>query len=164
MKVGVYVAGYAPESGGGYTFEGDILRGLLDLHRESQHTFSILCPASSSTMVRRDAESVGLTVSPVHEARGVSRLSEAVRRELSFMRAHWRRPSRLDRAAAAAGANFLWFISAGVHCTDLPYLTVVWDLQHRATPWFQEMSAKGLWDNRELSHSWFLQRATGVVR
>lgn len=163
MRVGVYVAGYTPDAGGGYTFESDVLRGLLDLHRESSHTFSILCPAGSSATVRREFQSVDLTVSPVPETTGISRLTAAVRREVSFARAHWRRPSRLDRAAAAAGSNFLWFVSAGVHCTDLPFLTVVWDLQHRVTPWFPEISAKGLWDNRELSHRWFLQRATGVV-
>ena len=163
MRVGVYVAGYEPEAGGGYTFESDVLRGLLDLHRESRHTFSILCPAGSSKVVQRDAQTAGLTVSVVSEATGISRLAEAARRELSFVRAHWRRPSRLDRVAAAAGVNFLWFVSAGVHYTDLPFLTVVWDLQHRVTPWFPEMSANGLWDNRELSHKWFLQRATGIV-
>jgi glycosyltransferase involved in cell wall biosynthesis len=163
MRVGVYVAGYAPESGGGYTFERDILMGLLDLHRESKHTFSILCPARSSTQVQRDVQSTGLTVSSVPEERGLSRVASAIRRESPFLRAHWRRSSHLDHVARAAGVNFLWFVGAGIHYTDLPFLTVVWDLQHRVTPWFPEMSEKGLWDGRELSHGWFLQRATGVV-
>lgn len=163
MRVGVYVAGYAPESGGGYTFERDVLRGLFDLYRESRHSFTILCPSGSSAVVEGDAQSAGLNVSPVPDARGLSRIGAVIRRESPFLRAHWRRPSRLDCVAAAAGADFLWFVSAGIHCTDLPYLTVVWDLQHRVTPWFPEMSAKGLWDNRESSHSWFLQRAAGIV-
>ena len=63
----------------------------------------------------------------------------------------------------AAGADIVWFLGAGVHVTDYPFVTVVWDLQHRATPWFPEMSAGGLWDRRERTHDWFLKRATMVV-
>ena len=163
MKVGVYIAGYAPEAGGGYTFERDILMGLLDHHKESSHSFVILCPSGLSATVQSDVHSTGLSVVSVPESTGLMRMASAAGRELQFLRAHWRRPSRLDRAAALASVNFLWFVSAGVHRTDLPFLTVVWDLQHLVTPWFPEMSAKGVWDSRELSLASFLQRATGVV-
>jgi len=163
MRVGVYIAGRSPEVGGGYTFENDVFRGLLELHRKSRHAFTILCPTGAYNGLRREAESSGIVVSPVPEDSKLSRWGEALRRELAFVRAHWRRPTPLDRAAAAAEVDFLWFVSAGIHCTDLPFLTVVWDLQHRLTPWFPEMSACGLWDRRELSHRWFLPRAAGVV-
>lgn len=163
MRVGVYIAGYEPEAGGGYTFERDILEALLDHHQESNHSFVILCPSRSSATVQCDVRSAGLTVVQVSESTGLMRVISAAGREVSFLRAHWRRSSRLDRSAASASVNFLWFVGAGVHRTDLPFLTVVWDLQHRVTPWFPEMSAKGLWDSRELSHASFLQRATGVV-
>jgi glycosyltransferase involved in cell wall biosynthesis len=36
-------------------------------------------------------------------------------------------------------------------------------LQHRATPWFPELSARGTWDGRESYHRWFLQRATRII-
>jgi glycosyltransferase involved in cell wall biosynthesis len=137
--------------------------GLVELHRESHHTFSVVCPAGSSETVRRDVHSAGLPVIPVKQPAGIGRLLSVAGQELPFLRAHWRRPSRLDRAAASASVDFLWFVSAGVHRTDLPFLTVVWDVQHRVTPWFPEMSAHGVWDRRELSYTWFLQRATAVV-
>lgn len=46
---------------------------------------------------------------------------------------------------------------------DLPYLTVVWDLQHRNMPWFPEVSSNGVWDMREDSLAWFLRRAARII-
>jgi glycosyltransferase involved in cell wall biosynthesis len=86
-----------------------------------------------------------------------------VLREIESVRAHWRRQSDIDRVAVANGIEFVWFLSAQPDRTDIPFMTVVWDLQHRATPWFPEMSAQGLWDGRDSVHRWFLQRATKVI-
>ena len=80
-----------------------------------------------------------------------------------LVRAQWRRESALDVAADALSADLFWFIGAGAHRTDRPYVTVVWDIQHRVTPWFPELSAKGMWDIRDLASERFLQRASKVV-
>jgi glycosyltransferase involved in cell wall biosynthesis len=84
-------------------------------------------------------------------------------REFPAVRARLRGASPVDRAADAAKADFIWFLGAGAQRTDKPYMTVVWDLQHRATPWFPEMAEQGTWDRRELWHSWFLRRATVII-
>jgi len=162
MKVGAYVAGYAPEAGGGYTFEQDVLQALAESMERTEHRFCMLCARTAVSGVR-ELIAGKAEVLEVPTDGPLGRLRAALERESAAFRAHYRRPSGLDRAARAAGVDLLWFLGAGVHRTDLPYLTVVWDLQHRATPWFPEMSAGGLWDQRELAQAWFLQRAAAVV-
>ncbi len=46
---------------------------------------------------------------------------------------------------------------------DLPYMTVVWDLQHRLQPWFPELSSRGEWEAREARYSTFLRKATKII-
>ncbi len=83
--------------------------------------------------------------------------------EADLARRGFERLSDIDRVATKLGVQFVWFLSAQPDRTDIPYMTVVWDLQHRATPWFPEMSAHGVWDSRDAVHRWFLQRASKVI-
>jgi glycosyltransferase involved in cell wall biosynthesis len=162
MRVGVYVAGYSPQAGGGYTFETDVLDGLMACVSETTHKFCVLTPKAAAVPLRRYVTGSGLDVQAVADHR-IRRWLAALWRDSAFVRAHLRRPSALDRAAVEAQVDFIWFVGAGARRTDVPYLTVVWDLQHRVTPWFPEMTAKGLWDGRELSNQWFLPRAAAVI-
>jgi len=163
MRVAAYCAGYEPEAGGGYTFETEVLEALLKVAGGKPGIeFVLLCPEANAQALGTRVTGSGLTVQPVRTGFAERRLQPFLR-ESAFVRAHWRRPGAIDRAAAAAGADLVWFLGAGVHNTNLPYVTVVWDLQHRATPWFPEMSANGVWDGRELAHDWFLKRASSVI-
>jgi len=47
--------------------------------------------------------------------------------------------------------------------TDIPYITIVWDLQHRLQPWFPEVSEKGEWYKREVNFIQILQRASYII-
>lgn len=161
MHVGAVVAGFDPQSGGGYTFEREILGALIAQATTSSHRFTILCPPNAGSYLRQAVAGTRIDVAPV--AKRGNRIGTMLLRELEVVRAHWRRPSALDRVATERGIQYLWFLSAQPQRTDLPYMTVVWDLQHRATPWFPEMSALGLWDSREAAHRAFLQRATKII-
>ena len=160
MHVGAVIAGFDPQSGGGHTFEQEILWALKDAAPSSAHHFTVLAPSASAESLKQ-VLSGSLDVAAVPQHTG--RVGSMLFREIEAVRAHWRRPSDLDRVARAQKIDFIWFISAHQQRTDLPYMTVVWDIQHRATPWFPEMSADGVWDSRDASHRWFLQRATKIV-
>ncbi|SHN82447.1 glycosyltransferase family 4 protein [Bradyrhizobium erythrophlei] len=160
MHVGAVIAGFDPQSGGGHTFEQEVLWALKDAASSSAHRFTVLAPSAAGEPLKQ-ALSGSLGVADVPQRTG--RIRSMLFREIEAVRAHWRRPSDLDRVARAEKIDFIWFLSAHQQRTDLPYMTVVWDLQHRATPWFPEMSAGGVWDSREASHRWFLQRATKIV-
>jgi glycosyltransferase involved in cell wall biosynthesis len=161
MHVAAVVAGFEPQSGGGHTFECEILGALKAAAASSSHRFTVLCAPASKPALSEMLMGSGIGVEYVPRVSG--RLSRMMFRELEVVRARWRRPSDLDRVASKLGVQFVWFLSAQPDRTDIPYMTVVWDLQHRATPWFPEMSANGVWDSREAAHRWFLQRASKVI-
>lgn len=163
MKVGVYLTGYEPQSGGGYTFESDLLDELLLQANGASQQFCLLVPEAHATPKFLESIPSGIEVVKIRAKRFLGRLLTLLESESSIFRAHRKSLSPLDGAAKSAGVEFIWFLAAGNHQTDIPYLTVVWDLQHRATPWFPEFSAQGMWDRRELNHRSFLQRATGIV-
>jgi len=164
MKIGVYLTGYEPQSGGGYTFESDLFAELL-LHVNSvgSERFCLIVPEENVTPKFLELLPPSLQVVKVRTKRFMGRFLALLASECSFYRAHSKSLSPLDRAAKSVGIDFIWFLAAGNHRTDIPYLTVVWDLQHRATPWFPEFSAKGMWDRRELNHRSFLQRAAAII-
>jgi glycosyltransferase involved in cell wall biosynthesis len=49
-----------------------------------------------------------------------------------------------------------WF---GAIEMDIPFALVVWDLQHRISPWFPEVSAGQEWNRREKNYAELLRRA-----
>lgn len=161
MHVAAVVAGFDPQSGGGYTFEREILGALKAAAASSSHRFTVLCSPAAKPALSDTFAGTGIGVEAVPRTSG--RIGRMLFRELEVVRAHWRKPSGIDRIASRLGVQFVWFLSAQPDRTDIPYMTVVWDLQHRATPWFPEMSANGVWDSRDAVHRWFLQRASKVV-
>ncbi|MGJ4950103.1 glycosyltransferase [Bradyrhizobium sp. HKCCYLS20291] len=161
MHVAAVVAGFDPQAGGGHTFEQEILGALRGAVAGSAHRFTVLCPASSQQALSERLHGSGLSVAGVPRRTG--RLATMAFREIESVRAHWHRKSDLDLVAESLGVEFVWFLSAMPDRTDMPYMTVVWDLQHRATPWFPELSAAGVWDSRDSVHRWFLQRASRIV-
>jgi glycosyltransferase involved in cell wall biosynthesis len=161
MHVAAVVAGFDPKSGGGHTFEREILGALRQSAALSAHRFTVLCPEASAAALTRELSGSALRVAAVPRRTG--RFAAMALREIESIRAHWRRRSDIDRVAVANGIEFVWFLSAQPDRTDIPFMTVVWDLQHRASPWFPEMSANGMWDGRDSVHRWFLQRATKII-
>lgn len=161
MHIAAVVAGFDPQSGGGHTFEREVLKALQHAAATSAHRFTVLCPEASAASLARELS--GDAVAVLGIPRRTGRFATMAFREIESVRAHWRRESDLDRVAVANGIEFVWFLSAQSDRTDIPFMTVVWDLQHRATPWFPEMSAGGVWDGRDSFHRWFLQRATKII-
>lgn len=161
MRVGFFMQDLPPETGGGHTFELDALNALLRNRGQSSHAFVVLCHEATAAWVRENfGADVDIEVLP-HAGRA-SLLRDAALRCMQSLRATFGGASPLDRIARAARLDFIWFAGSGTTFTNLPYLTVVWDLQHRSTPWFPEFSGNGTWDRREMT-LWFLRRASAVI-
>lgn len=163
MKVAVYVSAYTPVSGGAYTFESDIFECFLKRQRGAAHQFAVLGPPSARQAIEIRIAETDLDFHAV-EAPFVEQAAQAaVRQAPSFVQRKLRRASPLDRVLHATGCDLIWFVGAGPHRTERPYITVVWDVQHRVTPWFPELTAEGVWEEREHANGWFLQRASHVI-
>jgi glycosyltransferase involved in cell wall biosynthesis len=162
MHVGIFLGDHTPESGGGHTLNVEIFESLVRLHGESRHQFSVVCNAVHLEKYKRLLNGTPIAVIAYSSSGLIERGLIMLRRYLPLFR-RWAGPSAVERTIRKAGVEFLWFISAGTYPVDLPYLTVVWDLQHRLQPYFPEVSAAGEWDMREQSYQWFLQRASTII-
>jgi glycosyltransferase involved in cell wall biosynthesis len=166
MNVGVVLSDQSPEVGGGYVFELEILQSLMQLAHESTHSFRVFCHEKKIDVIQQLPNFNRTEVTPyVSRDRRVileKALSSIGWRFNSLYHRFWARGG-LEMAARKNGTEFIWLLGTEFHDLDLPYLTVVWDLQHRLQPWFPELSAQGEWAAREALHSTFLRRATIII-
>jgi glycosyltransferase involved in cell wall biosynthesis len=67
----------------------------------------------------------------------------------------WIRMERID---------LIWFLAPPNAGASVPYITTVWDLQHRSTPYFPEVSVTGWdWEARERAYNSVLPRASLIL-
>ena len=72
--------------------------------------------------------------------------------------------NKLDAQAVRELVDVIWFVSPFHELIDdVPFVTTLWDLQHRLQPYFPEVSAYGNWQRREQLHSTLLNRASYVI-
>lgn len=160
MKVGVFLEDFSPEVGGGYTIQADIFRALLDLIEDTSHSFVLFCRRPESfrnllTSPRLEAVAFPGTLGQRVVARAQSGLNSLVENR--------KRQTRLEQLCKEARVEFMWFVGAEAVQVDLPYMAIVWDLQHRLQPWFPEVSAGGTWSQRETFYGEYLRRATYII-
>lgn len=168
MNVGVLLSKAPPQSGGGYTFEHDLVDALLRLANTSRHVFHLFAPSGWTGW---PAASDHLQVIPL--AGRVRRMAQ-VRAGLRHLRdlttrAGWRRrryglsTNWREQVLLASGVDLVWYLTPGAAALAIPYITVVWDLQHRLQPYFPEVSAETEWPKRERMYAQVLRRATAVI-
>src|SRR5690242_10718766 len=131
MRVGVLLGYTDPTAGGGHTFQREVFDALVATGGRSRHVFIFFChpdmAAKLSTHPKQNAEVVALD----GEA--------ATRRATLFGRSRrGRRTRSLDEQLQAALVDFVWQLGAPGQVVEVPYMVVVWDLQHRLQPWFPE--------------------------
>lgn len=161
MRVGVFLDNYVPEDGGGYTFQSEVFHALAHLAEESQHEYVVI--TRQHKHIAALLEDGGLEWL---EYRFPGILEQAI----AFMARNWpnlhkamRWRSSLEKRLRRAGIDFIWFLGPRPQEIDLPYMTIVFDLQHRLQPWFPEVSCFGEWEIREKSFARFLRRAAVVI-
>jgi glycosyltransferase involved in cell wall biosynthesis len=147
MRVGVLRSAAAPHAGGGFTFEQEIFDQLILGAGSPDHRFVVL-DAPAALRPATLPENVEFRLAPPEP------LHRLLRRARRF---------RIDRLAAEAQVDVVWNLSPFHYVTDTPFITVVWDLQHRLQPFFPEVSAKGEWAARERDHAVRLRRAAAVI-
>lgn len=162
MKVGVYTSNIAPIAGGGYTFESDVCRSLLDIAGESRHTFTVFCAVSQDD--RRESAGERVEIAPCVPRSLAGRALAKGARMVGTSATALGRFVNPYRTIYRSGVEFMWYMNptTGLRL-DIPYLAVVWDLQHRLQPWFPEVSAAGEWAVRETFYSSYLRRAATIT-
>src|SRR5438477_6138121 len=152
MRVGM-LAPIAPEQiGGGYTFEQEIFRHILELAPESKHEFVIFENFRGANSGKRFP---GFKSVPLKRP-----FSDfLVLRKRRFPWEHkW-----IDNALRAEGIEFFLNTTFEAVTLKIPFSAIVWDLQHRLQPSFPEVSANGELERRESFYSQVLNHAAFVI-
>lgn len=156
MRIGIMLADFDPTAGGGFTFQKEIFEALLAVGAQSRHSFVFLCgPEAAKKLPRKplpNGEVFSLKVETLPPRRALFGRSKSVPRGGS-----------LDEQLQAAGIEFVWQLSAPGQVFEVPYMVVVWDLQHRLQPWFPEISGAGNWQHRDHLYTTVLGRAAAVI-
>jgi glycosyltransferase involved in cell wall biosynthesis len=159
MRIGVFLENLAAELGGGFVIQDDIFAAFLELADSSRHSFVVFGGESQSEESRR---SPGRVEYRSYLAPFSSRAVDALRRRLPRRRGTVP-ASRLEQLARSEEVDLVWFVGNQGVPIDLPYFSIVLDLQHRVQPWFPEVSHGGVWAHRERFHAEFLRRAARVI-
>jgi glycosyltransferase involved in cell wall biosynthesis len=156
MRIGILLGNSDPTAGGGHTFQKEVFDALLAIGAQSRHSFVFLC--------HRDM-AMRLPSRPLPNAEVVSLDAEAPSRRGVLFGRRWLKPKgrSLDAQIRSAKVEFVWQLSAPGQVLEVPYMVVVWDLQHRLQPWFSEVSANGNWQHRDNVYNAVLGRAAAVI-
>jgi glycosyltransferase involved in cell wall biosynthesis len=162
MRVALYFGRPEPEGGGGYSFATEVRRGLSAAGR-GRHELIVFGwePERPSELQDVHFVSIGRSL----WRRGGSRVSahasglwSRIWRSAPEPR-HW-----LDRLLEGHGIEAVCNVVPFEDLSEnFPYVSVVWDLQHRRQPVFPEVGLMEEWARRERYYSRVLRRAAFVV-
>lgn len=175
MRVGVFYRSHAQDSGGEYTFRAELFQSLLAYAGESSHTFVIFVWSQDIHFQQQPFKNVEF----VYLHRNILRVLLFIIYDLTFNLLHFtwlklrfssgkfRVKSDHERFVLKTleqhRIDLLWQLGPGTPTTEVPYITTVWDLQHRLQSFFPEVSAAGQWDARESGYSRALRKASHVI-
>ena len=166
MNVGIYFSNNPSDLGGGYTFEQEVLISLASIAQESTHNFIIFSQESIKKNIRinlsRNVRNVVIPTPNVFISH-LKNFSQNFFPMSPFFKSLCLKFSKLETCARQNEIDIMVFCTPIYEPIDIPYITIVWDLQHRLQPWFPEVSEKGQWYGREISHLWSLQRASFII-
>ncbi len=160
MRVGIFFD-YIPEAAGGrYTFQTELVRTLAKLQKESGHSFSLFVDERNLRTIETAPEFIGLEKVPYRVSPIAHLLGTLGRR---FNVPYLDKVGTLEKTVLRNGIEFFCFLTHAPYAMDIPYLTLVMDLQHRRQPWFPEVSHNLDWQNRESNFNTVLKRAAFIV-
>jgi len=171
MKVGIFLGNQLPEDGGGYTFEYEVFKSLIKFGASSDHTFVLYDwknepPPEFS--LSQHIEFISLQRSFRERLQSkINRTAKALEKKLRNPRSKFQIEGWYEKfilnALVTNRIDITWSLVSGCLTKELPYITTVWDLQHRVQPYFPEVSTKRQWDSREHIYSTLLRRATFII-
>lgn len=172
MHVGVVLGNIPPERGGEYNFKLEIVRSIFKLRTTSSHTFVLVSfdkKPPEEIAKEQDIQFVSLHRSFIERLRAkFFQIVHAMFTKLQYPT----NPPEVKRAFEKFclstflknDIEFIIYLEQNFFLTlDIPYITIVWDLQHRLQPYFPEVSSNGVWEKREKAFKVCLQRATRVI-
>jgi glycosyltransferase involved in cell wall biosynthesis len=164
MKIGIVISDQSPDAGGGFTFEQGLIEAIQRLRLETPHRLVMIGKPVKVPECLSEMPYISLTSTRPKEtklARECKRIVRKLwpRRDNNFVLDFQRTPQIL-----AANLDLIVYLHPWVSpYVDIPYIVNVWDVAHRLTPFFPELSLATQWDFRERHYRKKLQRAAYIV-
>ena len=167
MRVGIIVSSIDETSGGAHTITSNLLSALQNWNRHNSQIeiFLIL----SQVRQRRDkvdpSKEFHIIYSPNKVLRRILRIKWLFsnlllyvffRRKFDFRAS---RSASLNRLISKNNLHVVWSTEPLSFALEVPYINTVWDVAHRTSPYFPEVSNRFQWHIRELNNTEAIQRA-----
>jgi glycosyltransferase involved in cell wall biosynthesis len=170
MKVALFVSDQSPQLGGGYTFEYQILAELIKSIPNIRHSFIIY---TFNKNIDEFSSLINIPIVSLYKSLGlrfvfkIGLFVQAIFRKIQhptskFKLEKWREKTVVD-SLGKNQVNIVLALSPNCITVDYPYITIVWDLQHRLQPYFPEVSLDGQWEDRERNYLEILRRASFII-
>lgn len=151
MKVGVYFPNISAEVGGGYTFENEIFTALLEGAPSSKHDYIIFSNNSNVEKIisQFDLSNVHFVIDP--HANPLLRILRGAYVLLGniYPQVYKKGHKIIGSPYRKYNIDLMLCFSPLYPVLDMPYITIVWDLEHKNHPWFPEVGNRGEWTGRE---------------
>lgn len=166
MKVGVFLGDEPLVSGGAYTFENEILQSLINFSAVTNHSFVIFTNANKSLENTLYPNISVISLNPIFKIKVISKFwgtAIGILKKLRYPKSQFRIVNPLEPLILKSGVEIVWNLTPLCATLEIPYITIVWDLQHRLQPYFPEVSRDGEWDHRERVYGMRLRRAAVII-
>ncbi|MDH3976582.1 MAG: glycosyltransferase family 4 protein [Deltaproteobacteria bacterium] len=170
MKVGVFINSNLPQVGGAYSFEWGLFNSLIKLHSQSKHSFLFYLSNNKPCKKVLENNLKYIYLHRTFKERFFSRcknVASATLKKSLNPRIPFKVESAYDKhildSLLTNGIDITWSLSPGCLSMEIPYITTVFDLQHRLQPYFPEVSKNGEWNSREKNYSVILRRASIII-
>jgi glycosyltransferase involved in cell wall biosynthesis len=147
MRIGLAISKDDPQIGGGLTYIQEILEAINGVLQETKHTFYLIGYEPEKPC---HLDNIKLPWLTLHQA---ELLARPPARDYEYF------PD-----IAAANLDLICYLQPWMgEILDIPYISTVWDLQHRRQPFFPEVSLYNEFDRREEMYRRSLQRAAYII-
>lgn len=148
MRVGVFIGNLNPTSGGGFTFQTNLLEALLK--SKTSHQFYIFYYGEKKYQSDLSVEFIKIPQKKTLFKRVINKFFKS---KYFFLK------TIIDKQI-----ELMWFIIPAFISVKIPYIYTVWDLSHRVLPFFPEVSISGwTWEDRENHYKTILPKAAYVI-
>lgn len=161
MNIGVYFPDVRPEAGGASSLLKTIQKEIKN-SKDNNHKYYFLYEGDPSDELLTEIEgnkylNLNYYIRLTFKQKLKNKIKKLLNRPIHKI-------NTLNTVAKKFPIDLFWFPSPSCCDLDYPYIYTVWDLGHRRTPYFPEVSRSGwLWDSREETYRKMLFKASYVI-
>ncbi len=173
MKIAIILRENSPANGGSYSFEQQMLNGIMRFTTHSKHKFIFYScyTLPPSTIINSDKKQISFIYPKLDFFKKTKFLilylaKSLVKRILYGQNNPTNRSEfeiALDSFIDQDDIDIIWSFTPSCPVINKPFILTVWDLQHRLQPYFPEVSHGREWERRENQYQHSLSKASYII-